>query len=340
MKSLPLIDTKRVSTMYRDKSIDVGGRRLLITRLAGSEQETDLTAPTNCGGYGRIRHFRRETSDGWPPNPLPIDPACAALRLPRLNEMRAQAFQNAACNWRCWYCFVPFNLLAASEEHAAWLRPVELLDFYLEQPDPPSVIDLTGGQPDLIPEWVPWMMEEIKARGLQNTTYLWSDDNLSTDYLWRFLTDHQRQMMVEYPNYGRVGCFKGFDAESFSFNTRAEPELFDQQFLLMRRLIDLGLDVYGYATFTAPPRPKDEIRSGMARFVDHLQEIDQNLPLRTVPLEIRVFTPVKKRIRDVEAQALEVQAIAIEAWQSELSRRYSYEARIENVAQVPLRRAK
>jgi uncharacterized Fe-S cluster-containing radical SAM superfamily protein len=340
MKPLPLIDTQRVSEAYRDKSIDVRGRRLLITRLAGSEQEADLTVPTNCGGYGRIRHFRRETSDGWPSNPLPIDPACKALGLPRASHMRAQAFQNAACNWRCWYCFVPFNLLAASPRHSAWLAPSEMLDLYLEQPDPPSVIDLTGGQPDLIPEWVPWMMEEIRARGLQNKIYLWSDDNLSTDYLWRFLTDDQRQLMADYPNYGRVGCFKGFDSESFTFNTRAEPALFDQQFVLMSRLINLGLDVYAYTTFTAPQRPKDGIRSAMARFVDRLQKVDENLPLRTVPLEIRVFTPVKMRIRAVESEALEVQAVAIEAWQSELSRRYSHEEQKQNVAHVPLRRAK
>ena len=36
--------------------------------------------------------------------------------------IEAQAFQNAACNWRCWYCYVPFELLAAKEEHADWLE--------------------------------------------------------------------------------------------------------------------------------------------------------------------------------------------------------------------------
>ena len=50
------------------------------------------------------------------------------------------------------------------------------------------MIDLTGGQPDLTPEWVPWMIQEIRARGLEDTVYLWSDDNLSTDYFWRYLS--------------------------------------------------------------------------------------------------------------------------------------------------------
>ena len=65
-------------------------------------------------GFGRIRHFRRSTSPGWPSNPLPIDPACKFLGTPAEDVARAQVFQNAVCNWRCWYCFVPFELLSAN----------------------------------------------------------------------------------------------------------------------------------------------------------------------------------------------------------------------------------
>jgi len=31
-------------------------------------------------------------------------------------------------------------------------------------------------------------MKELNCRGLAEQTYLWSDDNLSTDYFWRFLS--------------------------------------------------------------------------------------------------------------------------------------------------------
>ena len=54
---------------------------MLISRLGGSAQEPDLTLPSKCGGYGRVRHFRLDTSPGWPFNPLPILPACKALGL-------------------------------------------------------------------------------------------------------------------------------------------------------------------------------------------------------------------------------------------------------------------
>lgn len=276
-----LIDTDRVSTRYRESAIDVAGRRILVTNFRGTEQERDLSEPPNCGGFGRIRHFRRMTSAGWSPNPLPIDPACRALGLPAGDSLRAQVFQNAVCNWRCWYCYVPYQLLAGSRNHSEWLSPSQLIDLYLDQLEPPSIIDLTGGQPDLTPEWVPWMMAELRSRGLERSVYLWSDDNLSNDYFWRYLTDSNRELVSSFHNYGRVCCFKGFNAESFTFNTRAAPELFDRQFDLMRRLLMLGIDLYAYATFTTPiPHGIDD---SMKRFVDRLQELDANLPLRIAP---------------------------------------------------------
>ena len=58
--------------------------------------------------------------------------------------------------------------------------------------------------------------------------------------------------MSGYRNYGRVCCFKGFDAASFSFNTRAAQSDFEKQFMIMRQLLELGLDVYGYITLTGP----------------------------------------------------------------------------------------
>jgi hypothetical protein len=137
-----------------------------------------------------------------------------------------------------------------------------------------------------------------------------------------------------YHGYGRVCCFKGFDADSFTFNTRAAPELFDRQFELMRRLLALGIDLYAYATFTAPtPHGIDD---GMKRFVDHLQDLDANLPLRTVPLEIQVFTPVHRRMNPAKEASLRNQQIAVEAWQRELEARYSVDQRSCDIADIRL----
>jgi uncharacterized Fe-S cluster-containing radical SAM superfamily protein len=329
------INTDTVSARYREQSVDLDAGRLLVTNFHNTEQEEDFTEPANCNGFGRVRHFHRKTSEGWPDNPLPINPACKALGLQPIDMLRAQVFQNASCNWRCWYCFVPFDLLAANRKYSDWLSPAQLIDLYLQQPDPPKVIDLTGGQPDLVPEWVPWMMDVVRARGLEREIYLWSDDNLSNDYFWRFLSDEQREVIAGYSNYGRVCCFKGFNAESFAFNTLAEPTLFNRQFELMGRLLTAGIDLYAYVTITTPSA--EGITEDVGRFMDRLQALDENLPLRTIPLEVEIFTPVQKRLDEVKRQALKNQWTAVEAWQKELECRFSSSDRARNVADVPLR---
>lgn len=334
-KSLPIINTDRFSTGLRAKAIDVESRRLLITRFTGSKQEQDLTDPANCAGLGRVRHFRRSTASGWPANPLPIDPACNALGLGTEAMLRAQVFQNAVCNWRCWYCFVDFELLAGNERLSKWVTAEELVDLYAAEPNRAPMIDLTGGQPDLTPEWVPWMMDALEAKGLSDSVYLWSDDNLSNDYFWQYLDAATRERVANYPNYGRVCCFKGYNAESFAFNTQAAPDLFDRQFELMKRLVDLGLDIYAYVTFTTPNAAKVQLE--MRSFVDRLQAIDPNLPLRTVPLKVSPFTPVRDRLTEERTRSMELQNLAARCWVQELELRFSAEERRRTIWQVPLR---
>jgi len=331
------IDTDQWSNHWRRAGIDVRTERILVTNFVGTEQELDFREPTNCGGLGRIRHFNRVTSQGWPSNPLPIDPACKALGLPHCDTLRAQVFQNAVCNWRCWYCFVPFNLLSANHRHSRWVTARELVNLYLDQPERPAVIDLTGGQPDLTPEWVPWMIREIQARGLQHQVYLWSDDNLSTDYFWRHLGIDDIELLRSAGNYGRVACFKGFDEESFAFNTLADRALFGRQFRLFRRFLDIGLDLYAYVTLTSP-NPVG-ISDRVRRFVDRLQTVHEKLPLRTVPLEIQMFTPMHGRIKAEHRQAFRVQRMAVEAWRAEIERRFSAQERGRPITEVAMARS-
>src|SRR5207237_10881361 len=100
-----------------------------------------------------------------------------------------------------------------------------------------------------------------------------------------------------------VCCFKGFDRSSFSFNTTADGSLFDRQFELFGRLLAIGLDLYAYVTLTTPV--VDELRDAMARFVDRLQGIHPNLPLRTIPLRIQMYSPVRRRMQLAHHAALD-----------------------------------
>lgn len=317
---MSVIKTDDFSLRLRERSIRPDTEQLLMARIGGSEQEGDLSEPPNCEGYGRIRHFRMQTPNPWPMNPLPMLPASYQLNLPVEQVMNAQVFQNAACNWRCWYCYVPFNLLAANERYAGWLSAEQLVNLYLAEECRPLVLDCSGGQPDLIPEWIPWMMTELRQRGVADSTYLWSDDNLSNDFFWRFLTPDQRRQVAEYQNYGRVCCFKGFNTDSFAFNTKADPALFDRQFELFARLLALELDLYAYATFTATTDVG--LARDMVSFVDRLQEIHRNLPLRLIPLRIESYGVVQHRVGLQQQGALAVQETAIAAWNEQIEARF------------------
>lgn len=331
------IDTERFAAQLRARAIDVASGRVMISRLAGSGQEVDLTLPANCGGYGRVRHFRLATAEGWPANPLPIAPACRALGIEPIPElMTALVFQNAACAWRCWYCFVPEELLRADPARSEWFTARELVDLYRQIPDPPRIIDLSGGSPDLVPEWTLWMMRALSDAGLAESTYLWTDDNLSTTYLFDELTSTDQALLRSYRNYGRVCCVKGFDVRSFAFNTRAAADGYDRQFEILRRVIGLGLDVYGYVTLTSSH--DDGVAQGVSDLLDRLQAIDPNFPLRVIPLRIQVFTPVEQRLaRDaVRERSLAVQEEAIAAWNGELERRYDIDLRTRSICDVPL----
>ena len=216
------------------------------------------------------------------------------------------------------------------------MTPSALVERYLVEADRPDMIDLTGGQPDLVPEWIPWTIDALETAGVADSVYVWSDDNLSNDYFFRYLSEETQHRVAEHPGYGRVCCFKGFDAASFSFNTKAAPELFDRQFELFSGLLATGMDLYAYATFTAPT--PHALPTGMASFVDRLQRISEALPLRLVPLEISEYGPVVTRLRDEHRASMDVQQEAIAAWHGELDRRFTGPERQTPINEVELRR--
>jgi uncharacterized Fe-S cluster-containing radical SAM superfamily protein len=323
------IDTEGLSKKYREAALNLTDKTILITNYTGSQQEKDLSEPANCKGFGRVRHFKLQRGGEWPLNPLPILPAVKSLGLEHTNEIRAQVFQNAVCNWRCWYCFVDFKLLNGDKRYSDYLTCDQLLDMYLSEEDAPKVIDLSGGQPDLTPEWVPWMMEAINKKGLNNEIFLWSDDNLSNDYFWRHLNSRHLDVIRTYKNYSRVCCFKGIDETSFHINTKADPNLFYNQVQLFERLFSLGIDLYGYITLNAPTNT--DFKKSISKLMDKLQSIHEYLPLRIVPLQIFEFLPMTSRMGEIEKDALRGQYQAIEVWEKELDNRFS-----SNVRKIPI----
>lgn len=56
-----------------------------------------------------------------------------------------------------------------------------------------------------------------------------------------------------------------------------------------------------------------------------LKQIHRNLPLRTVPLEIKSFTPMQARY---DESAVNIQNQAISAWNHEVEKRFSQTERL------------
>jgi hypothetical protein len=225
-------------------------------------------------------------------------------------------------------------MLSSQPDKTEW-APVEWLVLeYLNIRERPPVLDLSGGQPELTPELILLTMQALIESGRAQTVYLWSDDNLSNDYFWRYLSASERAYIAAYDNYGKVGCFKGFDEQSFAFNTEADHTLFAEQFKLFERYIDEGIDIYAYVTITHPK--ENDIRDDMKRFIDRLQTVDLMLPLRTIPLEISGFGPVTSRLDPIRHRAMTVgQYDALDEWQREIEARFSREQR-----EIPIHKIK
>lgn len=327
-----IIDTDDFSEKLRLKGIDTTNKKVSITNFEGSEQEKDLTEPANCNGFGRIRHFKASKSEDWPPNPLPIFPAFKKLGLDVGDKISAQVFQNSICNWRCWYCFVDFKLLSGSRKYSSFLHCDEMVELYLSNKVRPPMIDLSGGQPDLTPEWIPWMMEALRKRNLDKSVFLWSDDNLSNDYFWRFLTDEQISDIESYSMYSRVCCFKGVDESSFELNTQASGNLFSRQIELFERFTRTKIDLYAYITLTAGKG--SDLEKSIPLFLDRIQKIKEDFPLRIVPLKIFKFTPMQGRHSVDQEELMRGQDIAIKIWQNEIENRFSKEQRSKPIYEI------
>ncbi len=307
----------------RSRSIDENGR-FLVANLAGSVQERDLTEGCNCQGYGRIHHFFLEHGYEWPANPLPHHVAAWKLGRETPNMERVQVFQIAACNCRCWYCYVDYDLLSASPSRSAFKSAEELLELFLMEENRPDVIDLSGGQPDIVPEWPVRMMEALTKRGLQDDYYLWMDDNLTSYNAWTYLSSSEVDLLRTYKNFGRVGCFKGFSSRTFHENTCAPAELLKRQINIMSRWVDSGIDTYGYITLTTSNLTGS--RRALASFLDQIQEkIHPLLPLRVVPLRILPYAPTDRRMKKWMRDAMTNQLEVLSHWKDEIEARYSKE---------------
>lgn len=309
----------KLTKELRKKAVNLKSRKFLMTKFCGSKQESDLSLSVNCHGFGRIHHFRQQADDKWILDPLPMCPASKFFGIKKTEVLLAQVFQLAVCNFCCWYCFVDHDLLSANRKFSEFITANQLLQWMLDESIKSNVIDLSGGQPDIVPEYPLWFLQTRSELGLNSTHYIWMDDNLSTDYMWRYLSDSDIEYMLSAKGFSRVGCLKGFDPKSFAFNTGADGQSFSRQIELLSRLVKAGFDQYGYITLTT--LNCEGLEGKIAQLLDKIQiKVHENFPLRIVPLRIFEFNANSEKFIK---QAEENQFYVLEVWQSEMQKRFS-----------------
>lgn len=250
------------------------------------------------------------------------------------DQILTQVFQLALCNLNCWYCFVPNILKAANDNYSKWFSCDELVELILKNNQSPHVIDLSGGNPELVPEWLIEMMKSLEKHSLTKDYYLWSDDALSTDLFFEVLSPSEIDYVKNYKNYGKVCCFKGFDKYSCNFNTGKSLDFFDEQINRFSKYHNLNIDLYGYVTLT--DETYEDIDNRISSFFDALQKIHPYLPLRTIPLKIKMFSPLQGAIYNKYATSISNQSFAIEAWKNQLNKRFTSAELSCNITEINL----
>lgn len=314
------LDPIRLAKRLREKLIMPDKQQVLISRLQGSKQESDIKAGINCQGYGRLR-TTTPVADTWAFDTIvPNEPAASRLSLNSKETELSQLFQIAGCNFRCWFCYVDDKSLRANPSNSRFFRAEELLELFLAEPIRPRIITLTGGQPDLVPEWLPWIMRAMYKLGIADDYFLWMDDNLSTDFAWQFLSKEDWELIRGYRNFAKIACLKSFCEAGFCENTSAKADYFEFQIENFKRLAETGIDLYGYIILTISEM---EWAKELPKFMDRLQsEIHENILLRITPLEIKVYTPTSQRVNQIYTRALRNQYEILGLWMTELEKRY------------------
>lgn len=305
----------------RRKIVNVNNRSIRLTKISGLEESKDKNCHINCEGYGRLRKYKNfslflcNEVDGLNKKLL--------RGLPQnTKEFTTQVFQIAGCNMRCWYCFVDDCILSVEGEQLQWIEIKHMIDIYENEKYKSPILDLSGGQPDLVPEWCYWVMLELEKRGLKDTVYIWLDDNLTTiDILEKHLSQNQIRYMACFPKHSRACCFKGYDDLTFKYNTRNSIITIEDQINAFQKLYNYGFDIYAYMSLTGPKGYADIQK--IDTFIKKIRKIDINLPLKIIPLKINEFTVTRNRMNDDYTQSLYEQIRAYEIWKKVMSMYYT-----------------
>ena len=309
--------------------------KFLMSKIITNSDKEKRRLNVNCNEFGRIRIFQRKKFSDWNEDPIPMDIISNKMKIGKLNEIPVQMFEVAKCNLHCWWCYLPKQLRNITEEYTKWFSISELFDLFEGEHNNVKVLYLSGGNPELVPEFVYGFMKELDKREKSQEIFLWSDDVLTTDYLVEKMSKEQINYMTKYKNYAKVCCLKGFDNESFEYNTGINGKEFGNQIKRLKICIDIGFDVYGYIILVC--KDLNNIEFKIKQIMNRLQEISYFLPLRIIPIKIEKFSAVIERLNKEREQSILNQYQVLKIWNNELKNRFTKAELKCNIADLKLK---
>lgn len=350
MKETKGFDPIKRAEILRPRMIDLKNKKVLLASFVGTSQAKDIAVRTKVIAdyfrakiyekpeeiYEGVYNFRREPagiSSYKLGNPQEKEKDWRGPSIEACNKVFL--FQLNGCNLNCWYCYVDDVNKSANPKFGAYISCEEILmhfliearkgQFSISLDKEINVLRISGGEPFIVPEVIYWMIETVEKFDLQNYLYLWVDSNLSTgEFYWKYLSKEQREKIRNYKNIGFMGCYKGIDEEMFSEVSGAAPEFFKNQFILHRKLIDEGLDVYSY--LYPIPLSTHDLKKRISDFIDRMQkEVNELAPLRMTTPYIKIYTPIETDARltpERNKAVKENQYLAMQIWKEEMKRRF------------------
>ena len=275
---------------YRCNAINLESQKVLFANLLDTAESKDQYHRINCEGFGRIRSFSNFSMH------LESD-VLSKRKFNRLGSTAgsytSQVFQVAMCDLHCWYCFVDKSNRNGSNMSSKYLSANELLDLCIDNGEYPKNIDISGGSPDLVPEFVLWILEAVEQRGLKGKISIWVDSNLNSKYYETCLSKPDLEYISNFPNFRFLCSLKGWNEESAYFNS-GMTGTFQQQLDCLRFFVEHKMNLYLYVTLISSKIPTEK---DLRKLFDLLYDIDKDLPTYTIPLGIKPFHAVTDKAK-------------------------------------------
>ncbi|MBS3090304.1 radical SAM protein [Candidatus Pacearchaeota archaeon] len=206
-------------------------------------------------------------------------------------------YQLKACNLYCPWCYVDdTNKNGKDGNNSRFFSITEIIDFFEEERKKQKIYNFrpSGGEPTIaIEQWLN-VLQELEKRKLNREVYVQGDTNLSTGHFIDFLEqkgeleNNLLEQIASYNNFGVLCSFKGNSTVSFWEATGANPELHQEQFYSLKKLVKAGIDCY---PFVYSPEP-----SSLERFMEKGARIfGEGFYLKTWILPLKLYGPEKAR---------------------------------------------